>query len=105
MQEFCRKKAPKRLFSSLFSQAPVNLREHPPVEVLVARAALRYTRPIFRVLLLPDSRLLDIFFAILLRVITHPFDIVRHALRGLDHLSVPRRAFRPRTFVEMVGVY
>ena len=64
------------------SHSAVDLRVHPSVEMLVARAAFRDGFHVVRVLVLPDAGLSEVFLAELLRMIAHTFDVVRHPLRG-----------------------
>ena len=71
----------------------IDLREHPAVEMLVVLAAFGDGGAVVCVLLLPDSRLGDIVLTEFLRMVTHALNIVRHPLRGFDHLPVPRRTF------------
>ena len=87
------------LAAHLFSHTAIYLGEHPAIEMLVSFAICREAGTVLRVLLLPDARLGDIFFAELLRMIAYALYIMRHTLRRLDHLAVAGRTVRPRTFV------
>ena len=80
-------------FLYLLPHPSIDFREHPAVEVLEVLAVMRECGAILRVLLLPDLCLLFVFLAIFLRMIAHMLNVVRHPLRGFDHLTVARRTF------------